>query len=292
LKEGQASRTAEYMALFRALESARPADQRLFADPYAPAFLDPKLRLLAKLSRNRFFNRLICAYIDHRWAGARATGVARTVYIDRAIATAVTQKIDQVVILGAGFDARAHRIPALSHTTVFEVDHPSTSAAKSTAIKMILGSDPAHVRYVPVDFGSESLGNAMTRAGWDPKRKTFFLWEGVTNYLTEAAVDKTLRWCGSAARDSRIVFTYVHRRVFDSPEEFVGTVELFEALRKAGETWHFGLDPQELPHFLAERGFVPLEDLGAQEFRSLCLGPAAKDVHGYEFYRIAVAIVQ
>lgn len=280
------------MALFRALETARPADQRLFVDPYALIFLDLKLRLLARLSQNRVFSRLICAYIDHRWAGARATGVARTAYIDRAIATAATQDTDQVVILGAGFDARAHRIPGLLRTTVFEVDHPATSAAKRAAIKLVLGSDPQHVRYVPVDFDSESLGEAMTRAGWDSKRKTFFLWEGVTNYLTEAAVDKTLRWCGSAAAGSRIVFTYVNRRVFDSPEAFVGTAELFKALRKVGEAWHFGLDPQDLTPFLAERGFVPLEDLGALEFRALCLGPVAKDVHGYEFYRIAVAVRQ
>ena len=75
----------------------------------------------------------------------------------------------------------------------------------------------------------------MNSAGYDPSLRTLFIWEGVTNYLSEAAVDVTLCWCAKAAVGSTLVFTYVHRQVLDSPEDFEGTGELLATLRAAGE---------------------------------------------------------
>ena len=83
----------------------------------------------------------------------------------------------------------------------------------------------------------------MSAAGYDPRRRTLFIWEGVTNYLTEDAVDGTLRWCAGAAAGSTVVFTYVHRQVLDAPQAFYGTEKLFTTLSAAGERWTFGLDP-------------------------------------------------
>jgi hypothetical protein len=72
---------------------------------------------------------------------------------------------------------------------------------------------------------------------------------------------------------------------------FYGTEKLFMTLSAAGERWTFGLDPSQLSSFLAERGLVLSEDVGASDYRALYLGRAAMRMRGYEFYRIAVARV-
>jgi methyltransferase (TIGR00027 family) len=279
------------MALFRALETTRSADSRLCEDRHATAFLRPRLRLVVGLSRLRLVGALIRAYIDHRWPGARTSAVARTRFIDDFVEAALSSGIEQVVILGAGFDARAYRLAAMTRAAVFEVDHPATSAAKRAMVDTALASPARHVRFVPIDFNAQPLPSAMKAAGYAPERRTLFIWEGVTNYLTADAVDATLRWCAQAAAGSKVVFTYVHQRVLDTPEAFHGTQKLFATLHAANEHWTFGLDPSRVPAFLAERGLRLDEDAGTSEYRERYYGRSAMRMQGYEFYRIAVAEV-
>ena len=111
MKQNQASRTAEYMALFRALENFRPSNVRLFEDRFALEFLTPSLRTVARMSRYPFFSFLIPWLIDRLWLGARSSGIARTRLIDDALRKTLQEGMQQVVILGAGFDCRAYRIP-------------------------------------------------------------------------------------------------------------------------------------------------------------------------------------
>lgn len=292
MKQGRPSRTAEYMALFRALETVRSADRRLFDDRFAAGFLSPGLRFVVGLSKAPLAGALVRRYIDHRWPGARTSAVARTRFIDDAAQRALQSGIEQVVVLGAGFDARPYRIAAMGKAAVvFEVDHPSTSAAKRSVVQAARALESGHVRFVPVDFDSQPLADTMSAAGYDPRRRTLFIWEGVTNYLTADAVDGTLRWCAGAAAGSTVVFTYVHRQVLDAPQEFHGTGKLFATLRASGERWTFGLDPARLPSFLAQRGLVLGEDVGASDYRARYCGSAATRMRGYEFYRIAIARV-
>jgi methyltransferase (TIGR00027 family) len=131
----------------------------------------------------------------------------------------------------------------------------------------------------------------MAAAGYRESARTFFLWEGVTNYLSPEAVDATLRWCARAAPGSLLLFTYVHRDVLDKPGAFAGTEPLFASLAKFGEKWTFGLDPSELRGYLAQRGLTLESDLGAREYRERHFGRAADAMRGYEFYRIALARV-
>jgi methyltransferase (TIGR00027 family) len=285
------SRTAEYMALFRALESARPPERRLFVDPLAPAFLRPRLRLVARLARLPGAADLACRFIDRRWPGARTSAVARTCFIDERVRAALARGAEQLVLLGAGFDARPYRLPACEGIAAFEVDHPATQARKREVVEAVLHR-AARVRFVPVDFDREDVGEALARAGHDLRRRTLFVWEGVTNYLTADAVDETLRFCARASPGSELVFTYVHRAVLDDPASFPGTARLFATLAASGERWTFGLDPDALADFLRERGLRLDEDLGAAEYRALCFGSArAAAMTGYEFYRIASAHV-
>src|SRR5215472_545179 len=108
MESASASRTAEYMALYRAMESARPRGKRLFTDPFAIHFLRPSLRSAAVLCRVPFFATGVGWYADRRAPGARTSAIARTCLIDDVVLRALTDGIRQVVILGAGFDCRLY----------------------------------------------------------------------------------------------------------------------------------------------------------------------------------------
>jgi methyltransferase (TIGR00027 family) len=279
------------MALFRALEDARPARERLFGDPLARDFLGTPLRLVVALARVPGVRRPLCRVIDRRWPGARTSAVARTRLIDDRVAAAVGEGARQVVILGAGFDARAYRLAALRECTVFEVDHPATQARKLSLLVASLGSVPANVRFVATDFVTQGIETAIASAGYDGARRSVIVWEGVTNYLTGAAVDGTLRWCAKSAAGSEILFTYVESEVLENPGAYFGTARLFRKLEEAGERWTFGLDPRVLSEYLRARGLRLLEDVGASDYRRTCYGSAGEGMRGYEFYRVARARV-
>jgi len=289
VREGHASRTAEQNALFRALESARPEGRRLFEDSLARTFLTWPLTLVARLSVVPGFRELVPWLIDNRWPGVRSSVVARTRFIDDAIAASLRQHIEQLVILGAGFDSRAYRLPGVQGITVFEVDHPDTQTTKRKALQRLHPVARTHVRFVAIDFNHGDLTSVMVAAGYRESARTFILWEGVTNYLTEAAVDTTLSWCSRAAPGSLLLFTYVHRDVLTTPSAFIGTKNLFTSLKRAGEKLTFGIEPSQLPEFLAERGFSLESDLGAAEYRERYFGDEARTMRGHEFYRIALA---
>src|SRR5690349_8849331 len=174
------SRTAVHVALFRALESARDSD-RLFSDPYAEAFLTPGYRALARAARLRPVGQRLEQYLDRRYSGGpRGSAVMRTRLIDDWVTSADAA---QVVLLGAGFDSRAYRLPGLASAAVFEVDHPSTQTVKQRLLAR-RAVRAEHVRFVPVDLLRDPLGTALDAAGFDHEGLTVVIWEGVTNYLT------------------------------------------------------------------------------------------------------------
>lgn len=144
------------------------------------------------------------------------------------------------------------------------------------------------MRYVAIDFLRDDVGAALAAAGWDPRRRSLFLWEGVTNYLTEAAVTGMLDWIGTTAPGSRVVFTYIQAGVLEGSVEFDGGAQLVANVRWLGEPWTFGLHPGAVGAFVARSGLRLCEDLGADDYRRRYLGAA---MPGYRFYRIAVAEV-
>lgn len=280
MKPGRASRTAEGVAAARAAEAFRPSSERLFTDPYAKHFLGAGYRILTELSRFSLVRDVFLSLYDRRLPGALGSILCRTCYIDDALRDALRDGAEQVVILGAGFDSRAYRIPGIQRARVFEVDHPDTQARKRARLSRVLDPFPAHVVFAPVDFDRENLSDALDAAGYRRGAKSFFIWEGVTGYLTAEAVDATFRFVASASPPgSRIVFTYMHRGVLDGSAHFEGAAELIAFVRRAGEPFTFGLDPEELPGTLAARGLELVEDVGSREYQARYMtgqGPKAK----------------
>ena len=292
MKTSQASRTAEYNALFRAIEAARPAKDRLFTDPLAQGFLGPSLRSVAALARVPLLRPLITRYIDQRWPGSRPSVIARTRYIDNQLVQALQTGIEQVVVLGAGFDTRAYRLlPGVERSRFFEVDHPSTLAVKRRSLQQMLGALPKQVSFVEIDFNQQSLTDVLEEAGFDATQRAFFLWEGVTNYLTAQAVDTTLRSVALAAPGSVLLFTYIHQGVLDGSFQFLGSRQITSLLRRLSEPWTFGLDPATLRDYLEARGLQLLDDVGSLEYRARYMAPQGRHMRGYEYYRVAQAQV-
>jgi len=291
MKTGQASRTAEYMAFFRALESARAPRKRLFTDSFAMQFLRPGLRRAVHFSRVPVLGALIPRYLDRRLPGARTSGIARTRLIDDALSQALREGIDQVLILGAGFDCRAYRLPGIGSAAVFEVDHPATLSVKRTHMHRVLANLPHNVRFVQIDFDRQNLGEALRQAGFDLLRPAVLLWEGVTHYLSAYAVDAVLHFVAGCAVGSRLIFTYIDRRALDGSGLFEGAADLMREVARLGEPWTFGLDPDELPNYLRGRGLQLRRDAGAREYRRQYFGRDGERMNGYDFYHVAIASV-
>jgi methyltransferase (TIGR00027 family) len=291
MKANQHSRTAEYMAFFRATESVRPQQHRLFTDPFAISFLRPSLRRAVWLSKIAFLAKLVNWYADRRLPGARTSATARTRLIDDAIRDAARDNVTQVVILGAGFDCRSSRLCELKHVRVFEVDHPSTLEAKRLRL-LYSGTDlPPNVRVVKIDFNRETLPGPLAASGFESCRQAVFVWEGVTNYLTAESVDAVLRFVAACSAGTRLIFTYIDAGVLDGSVHFEGAERVLHDVEKLGEPWTFGLHPQNAASFLSERGLLLDLDLSAAEYRARCFGASAERMKGYEFYHVVVAHV-
>jgi methyltransferase (TIGR00027 family) len=287
------------MAVQRALESTRPRSSRLFRDAFAPHFVSRRWRLVIRASRVGAVRRAVEVLYDRvAGPGPRASAVARTRLIDDLV-TDARAWIGQLVILGAGFDARAYRLPGLAAVTVFEVDHPATQQTKRQVLGRVLAGivdgDPLawHVRFVPVDFERDDLARALRAAGYRDDARSLFVWEGVTNYLTPAAVDQTLGAVRSLAADgSLVVFTYVDRAVLAGDHgRFPEVRRWVEGVRRRGEPWTFGLDPAEVSEFLTRRGFGLIGDLSTAEAGERYFGPLGRRERGSALYHVVTASV-
>ena len=289
MRAHEPSRTAAFMAIFRVSEHARPAGERVVSDPYARALLPPDLRFAAKLFSLRPTAALLNRYIDRRSPGARTSGVARTRLIDEWIEQAAPA-MDQVVLLGAGFDTRAWRLDALASARIFEVDHPATATVKQQRLRAA-GVDLARATFVAVDFEKEDFVKSLYAAGFDPSRPAIVVWEGVSQYLGADVVSGVIAWAGRLAPGSRFIFTYVHEGVLNGSRAFAGAGEALANVNASGEPWKFGLTPEQLPSYLRERGLVLLSDLGADDYRARVMGEGRRDIRGYGFYHVVLAEV-
>jgi methyltransferase (TIGR00027 family) len=188
MTERAASSTAVLVCQGRATADGRYAVGR-FSDPVARELLDPADHVVVDRVRA---DRVPTEAADRvAYEMVRRTGltmVPRTISIDAAIRG---HAAGQLVLLGAGLDARAWRMPELAGATVFEVDHPASQQDK---LRRIGGLVPMAGRVVPVavDLAGERLGPTLESAGFDRRAVTTWVWEGVVPYLTAGEVRATV----------------------------------------------------------------------------------------------------
>lgn len=210
--------------------------------------------------------------------------VLRTKAIDAHLDSALRSGIDQLVILGAGLDARAWRLPTLESATVFEVDHPATQRYKQKRIgQRALRAD---VRYVAVDFEKERFSHALKRAGFRLADPSVWIWEGVAMYLPPAAVHDTFEQLASlAAAGSELAMTY--RVPGMLPFGPVGRTLIPALFNVGGEPLKSTLEPQELVSTVAPDWEV-VYDEDSRGWQKLT-GSAADPSRSFLAERLAIA---
>jgi methyltransferase (TIGR00027 family) len=282
MRAKRASRTSSLVTMMRAFGNEGITEVRDFKDPTAYAMLPLPWKLLTRvaLRRLRSKGRSHLYYSN----GHFDMVPLRTRVLDEAWRTWATAHAGarQLVLLGAGLDGRAYRLPDLGETTPFEVDHPATQALKrkrAQGLRLLAGK---HV-YVPVNFEADSLATALARAGLDRTAPSFWIWEGVMPYLTREAQVATLAAIAtSSSPGSRLAMTYVE------PGDGKDIAQTRRLVKFLGEPFVGLRTRAELAEMLNAAGFDVVEDSGIPEWRKLHTDAPPRP-EGTFYERIAVA---
>lgn len=283
------SRTAEGVAFVRAIESLRRPADRLFYDPLAAGFLSSRRRLALWLLRLPGFSAVAVGLLDRRLPGMYGSFVCRTRFIDDALLDALRDRARQVVILGAGFDSRGYRIAGIENARVFEVDRPAMLEFKRSCLKTMLDVLPSNVAYVPVDFDRHNSGEALLDAGYDRRAQTFFICEGVTQYIPAEAIDDILRFVADAAPGSQIAFTYADQRVIDGTLRRRVDRRILSLVARLGEPWMTGFQTEQMADYLRQRGLAVVAHLHATDYEDRYLNPTHRSLAVYGAERVVIA---
>jgi methyltransferase (TIGR00027 family) len=289
------SKAAAYLALLRAIESNRPENKRLFYDPYAKLFLSPTFRLVERLSRIPLLNKFIAWFIDKNWTGALTCCSARTRLVDvMTVNTIQDEGINQVIVFGAGYDCRALRLHMRKRVQFVEIDHPDFQAEK----RAILSRSPDRngretmINYISVDLQTQDLDQVIPQIFQKGHYKTMFIWEGVTNSLTDPVAPTVFDYFKRFRPGTIVIFTYVDEAVLQHPERFSGAASITRLLHRHNERWNFGIDPANIGKFLASYNMELMYNLDANIYRRMYYGDESEKMKGYEFYRVAMARVK
>lgn len=255
-----AARTAVNPMALAAIEQYEPPERRLVHDELATAFLPRALRRLVAFFRWAPLRRGLIALSDRAGPGLWVNVVCRKRYIDEKLKASL-QHVDTVVVLGAGMDTRAYRLAHRCSMPVFELDLPVNIERKRAVVRRALGGPPPTVHLVAMDFEADDLWEALIANGFRSEQRAFFIWEGVTQYLTTSAVRAAFEQLRHAARGSRLVFTYI-RDDFIRGVELHGADLLYRRFRQRRQVWKFGLSPDAVPAFIARYGWHMVEQAG------------------------------
>jgi methyltransferase (TIGR00027 family) len=261
-----------------AVEQNEPPGRRLVHDDLAELFLPAPLRWLVGATRWAPARRLMIRGSEFTGPGMWVNMACRKRFIDDKLKEALDD-IDAVVILGAGLDTRAYRVTRRVRIPVFEVDQPVNIAMKAKTVRRALGEPPLSVRLVALDFERDDLLTSLAEHGYRTDYRVFFVCEGVTQYLTEDGVRRTLEGLRAAAPGSKLVFTYVRRAFIDGRNRY-GTRTLYRNTRQRQQLWHFGLEPDEVAGFIADYGWRLVEQAGPDEFVQRYAEPAGRKLPG------------
>ncbi len=250
MRTGHRSTTSDYVAALRALYTQGPPALATADDPAAALLLSPTWRALLGLARLPGAGRLA-----HRLVGTLTGGLSYSIplrlgFLDDAVRQSAREGTRQLVVLGAGLDARAYRLPELEGFTVFEVDHPDTQAIKRGRLELAPLAE--RVVYASIDFERQALDAVLRAAGHDASRPTVWVWEGVTMYLTEPAILATLdAVAATSAAGSRLLVTYL------PPQHGVALLRpVGRAFARAvGEPLRSLITPEQWVRWLEPRGF-------------------------------------
>jgi methyltransferase (TIGR00027 family) len=250
--------------LARASETTRAEDERIIDDPYARRFLRPAGRAAltawtAARTASGFIDRTGAAFV-----------ACRHRFIDDHLLAALEAGAEQVVLLGAGYDARAYRFSEqLAGRPVFEVDLAATSRRKAGIIEKNRKHFPdANVHRVEIDFEAQSLSDTLVAAGFRNGARTFVVWEGVIPYLTRAAIKSTVGELHALCGDGSML-ALDSWFVVDEPGPMGSARRAAPgAIALIGEPVTFAMHPEDMPDFLRRLGYEVVDLADATELEA------------------------
>lgn len=274
MREATPSSTALAVSLIRAAHS-RAAQLPLIDDPWGERLIPEKIiaaigrSLLGAPASDR--DEIASADLDALLLAspAYANVVLRSRYTEDALQQAVANGISQYVLIGAGMDSYALRVPAEArHLRIFELDHPATQAFKIQRIAEcgITLSDSVH--FLAADLSQQALGGVLRDSSFDCSQPTFFSLLGVTMYLSPDANRATMREIAScSAPGSELVFSYIDQAMFSAPVTPANTAfsNMQGQVASQGEPFISGFDPDSLGSNLQSVGLCLQEDLSDVE---------------------------
>ena len=195
------SKTAEGVALQRAVHQLIDATPKILEDPIAPRLFAPDVIAGVYAHSERFHTVSSLALRSHV--------LIRSRYAEDCLMQAAQQGVHQYLILGAGWDTFAYRQPEWARNLhIFEVDHPASQQAKLGRIHSAEIAVPANVEHVPIDFETTSLRESLQFSSFDFTCPTFVSWLGVMVYLTQEAIDTVFQFLASLPYGSEMVLTF------------------------------------------------------------------------------------
>lgn len=286
-----AAQTGIAPTMMVAIEQNFPSNQRVIHDDLAVKVLPGSYQIVVNLMRVPLLRDWMVNFSEKQVAGIWSGMMCRKRYIDDKVVLALAEEkpVEAVVNLGAGYDTRVYRLPPLANVPVWEVDQPVNIEAKEERLQKALGKIPANVTLVPINFVEQKLGDVLKTHGYPASTKTFFVWEAVSQYLTEAAVRQLFEFLAHAPTDSHLAFTYVLKDFIEGKQLF-GLETFYQRIVEKDRVWHFGFAPEDVADFLSEYGWRLVEDLGYDELAEQYVKPTGRQLPVMAIERMVYAL--
>jgi methyltransferase (TIGR00027 family) len=282
-----AAKTGAGPTMMVAVEQYFPKNKRITEDDLAYLILPFGIRTIAGVLHSAVARDWMVRTTEKSLPGIWGGMMCRKRFIDEKLIEAASQ-IETVVDLGAGFDTRAYRLPALANMPVWEVDQPENIQPKQARLRKLFGEVPSHVRLVSIDFDHEVLSTVLASHGYPAGQRTFFIWEAVTQYLTETGIRRTLDFLAKAPHGSRLAFTYIRKDFIDGKNKY-GQEAAYQQYISKDKFWLFGMDPKEVSSFLENYGWRVVEHLGYEELAERYVKPTGRELASMLIERIVYA---
>lgn len=283
-------KAALQIAGMRAIETLLPESERVFEDPYAEHFFPEDLR---KAAQGTDWVKAESSKFEALMPGVNGALVARTRYIDECLLELIDAGLKQIVIIGAGYDTRAHRIQKVKENcNVFEIDHPLTQEVKINTIKNLFNDPQNHVTYLPMHIGRGRLDKKLIKSGFDPSRKALFIAEGFLMYLPAFAVSMLLNFiCGMSAPGSVLLADWFSTSVLDGSSALKEAKAFKTFVEKEGTPLRFGIADEKAEDYFKKKGFKKVECVNAEWCKEKYFKGAGRDRLVSPMFNFVYAVV-
>ena len=282
--------TAQGVAKQRLIETIAKPDERIIFDPYADRFVlgASVIKLIGHKLNVWLAKKLVPGFHEHL--------ISRTRFIDDLVERSTASEFEQYVILGAGYDCRAHRLELPSSLKIFEVDQSEVQARKRSKLPE-KPPNSENITYVAVDFADQSLSEQLLEAGFDQSKSTVFTLEGVSQYITKEAFTSIVKELATLAQtaDSIVFVSYVSELLNKNPKACFGTGYpnaekrarlIMYGSEKAGEPWISFYSDGEIDSVLSQSGYSIIENVTLKDLNSQYFTPVGRTVSENQLFQV------